>query len=167
MINNYMKEQGIEKQYKHKHLLRAILAPFVFELCGVFPLILVSLGFLGVNAGIALRTMLVYKYGTIFLIIAAYFFFYSIYQYLRQQNSCNLEGVKKNYSSILIALLILSALEAFLLFILEKTETLIYGHPETKFNDFSTIFPVLLLIIVSFLVFILISKISHSISIKR
>ncbi len=116
-------------------LLKALLTPLVFELCGIIPLILVSLGLIGVSAGVALRNALVYQYSYIFYILAAVFFGYSIYLYLKTNNSCNISGLKRNQKLIIFVFGVLTILEGILLFALQLVEKLIYGQSQTNIKD--------------------------------
>lgn len=122
------------KQYKP--LLKTLLTPFLFELCGIIPIILVSLGLVSVSTGVALRNELVYQYFYIFYLLAAAFFGYSIYLYLKTNNSCNISGLKRNQKPIIFVLVVLTIFEGVLLFALQLIEKLTYGQSQTYIKDF-------------------------------
>ncbi len=117
-------------------LLRAALAPILFEMCGIIPLVLVLFGIINISAGITLRNTLVFQYGPIFFIIATVFFVFGVYTYLKQKGSCTLAGVKKHKKSIILAFLFLSVLEAVMLLFLQITENLVYGLSLSYFYEF-------------------------------
>lgn len=123
-------------KYKLHPLIRASLAPLLFEMCGIIPLILVLLGIINISAGISLRNTLVYQYGPIFFVIAAIFFGFGVYSYLKQKNSCNLSGIRKYQKFIAFSFLLLSAVEAVMLLFLQITEKIIYGVSLSYFYEF-------------------------------
>lgn len=122
------------KQYKH--LLKTLLTPFLFELCGIIPLVLVSLGLVSVSAGIGLRNILVGQYFFLFYILAGAFFAYSIYLYLKSKGSCNMSGLKQNLKLVSLILVILTLFEGVMLIVLQLVEKRVYGQPQTLIKDF-------------------------------
>ncbi len=121
---------------KFSPLLKAALAPVLFEMCGIIPLILVLFGIINISAGVTLRNILVFQYGPIFFVIAALFFMFGVYTYLKQKGSCNLSGVKKHQKLIILSFLILSGLEAMLLLLLQISEKIVYGVSLSYFHEF-------------------------------
>lgn len=143
---------------KNKPLFRAVFAPVLFEMCGIIPLILVIFGVLNISAGVSLRNTLVYQYSTIFFIIAAGFFIYSVYLFLKQRDACSLSGLKKYNRPIIFSFIILSLLEALILLVLQLVEGYVYGKPATKLLDFITLGPFLLFALIAYIVFIKLHK---------
>ena len=137
---------------KNNHLLRTLIAPILFELCGIIPILLVVFGVINIGAGVALRNTLVYQYSFVFFILAAGFFSYSIYVYLREKISCSLVGLKEHRSPIIKSLIFLTVFEALILALLQFSESRIYGKSQTLFSDFVTIGPFLVALIVIFVV---------------
>lgn len=134
-----------------RHLIRAVFTPILFELCGIIPLLLVSFGLLNVSAGIALRNILVFKYGFIFYIIATAFFIYSVYLFLKERRACNVSGLKKHKQPIIVAFLVLSIFEGVILFLIQIAESMIYRRSLTYFTDFFVFAPFLLFILFAFI----------------
>lgn len=132
--------------------LRAVLAPVIFEMCGIIPIVLVSLGILNIGAGVALRNTLVYQYSPVFFIISAVFFVYSIYVYLKKQNSCNLVGLRKHRFPIIKAIIFLTVLEGLILALLPFLEAKVYGKSQTLFSDFLTIGLFLIATLIGFII---------------
>lgn len=124
------------KKYRSHPLIRAALAPILFEMCGIVPLALVVFGVISISAGMTLRNTLVFQYGPIFFIIAAIFFIFGVYTYLKQKGSCSLAGVKKQQRFIVLSFLLLSLLEAAMLLFLQITEKLVYGVSLSYFYEF-------------------------------
>lgn len=122
------------KQYKP--LLKTLLTPFLFELCGIIPLVLVSLGLVSISAGVGLRNILVGQYFFLFYILAGAFFAYSIYLYLKSKGSCNMSGLKQNLKLISLILVILTLFEGVVLIVLQLVEKRVYGQSQTFIKDF-------------------------------
>lgn len=122
------------KQYKP--LLKTLLTPLLFELCGIIPLVLVSLGLVSISAGVGLRNMLVGQYSYLFYILAGVFFGYSIYSYLKEKDSCSISGLKQNQKLIIFIFLILTLFEGVVLIVLQLIEKNIYGQSQTLIKDF-------------------------------
>ena len=137
---------------KNNHLLRTLIAPILFELCGIIPILLVVFGVINIGAGVALRNTLVYQYSFVFFILAAGFFSYSIYVYLREKNLYSLAGLKEHRSPIIKSLIFLTVFEALILALLQFSESRIYGKSQTLFSDFVTIGPSLVALTVIFVV---------------
>ena len=127
---------SLVKKYRTHPLLRAALAPVLFEMCGIIPLILVLFGIINISAGITLRNTLVFQYGPIFFAIAAIFFGFGVYTYLKQKGSCTLAGVKKHQRFIVLSFVLLSVLEAVMLLALQITESMVYGISLSYFYEF-------------------------------
>lgn len=122
------------KQYKP--LVKTLLTPLIFELCGIIPLGLVALGLVSVSTGIGLRNILVGQYFFLFYILAGAFFAYSIYLYLKSKGSCNMSGLKQNIRLISLIFVILILFEGVLLIALQLIEKRVYGQPQTLIKDF-------------------------------
>lgn len=122
------------KQYKP--LLKTLLTPLLFELCGIIPLVLVSLGLMSISAGVGLRNILVGQYFFLFYILAGVFFSYSIYLYLKAKGSCSISGLKQHQKLIISIFVILTLFEGVLLFGLQTVEKYIYGQSQTYVTDF-------------------------------
>lgn len=122
------------KQYRP--LFKALLTPFIFELCGIIPLILVTIGLVSISAGVTLRNALVNQYFYIFYFFAAAFFGYSIYLYLKEKSSCNISGLKSSQKIITITFVVLTAFESMLLYIIQLLEKYLYGQSQTNMKDF-------------------------------
>ena len=123
----------------NRHLIKAVFAPVLFEMCGIIPLVLVALGFLSAGTGIALRNTLVYQYTIVFFVLAFGFFIYSVYSYLKEQNSCNITGLSKHRLPITYSMIILIIIEAVLLVMLQVTEGMVYGQSQIQILDFAGI----------------------------
>ncbi len=135
-------------------LFRTIITPLLFEMCGIIPLLLVAFGFINVSAGVALRNTLVYQYSFIFFILAASFFVYSTYVFLKSRNACNISGLKQHQKPIIVSFIALIAFEALILFLIQIIERIVYGKSLTYFADFVTIGPFLIGVLVVFILFL-------------
>ena len=137
-------------------LVKTLLAPLLFELCGIIPLLLVVFGVINISVGIKLRNALVNQYGFVFFIIATLFFAYALYVFLRQKNSCNLLGLRQNRKEIIFFFTLLIAAEALLLFLIQVGERVAYGTSLTHVSDF---LPIGIFLIATLALFVVLTEV--------
>jgi len=117
---------------------RALLAPIAFEACLIIPIVLTLLGIVSITQAVRLRTILV-ENSLFFLLGAILLFSLSIYGFLKRKNVCTVQGIIKHKATILVSFLTLIAIEGFLLFAIQQTESLTYGSGLVFKDNFNPI----------------------------
>lgn len=103
----------VEKEGIKNGLIAGILG----TLCCTLPLAIIALAiFFGI--GSATLGLYIGFYGEFFLAIAIIFLAVATYFYLKKKNCCNVEGVKSNWKTILLSLLIMLIVYAIIKFAL-------------------------------------------------
>ncbi len=94
-----------------------LIAALIGTLCCTLPLAIIALAvFFGI--GSAALGLYIGFYGEFFLTIALIFLAVTTYFYLKKKNCCNVEGIKSNWKTIALSLIIMLIIYYFVKFVL-------------------------------------------------
>lgn len=94
-----------------------LIAGFLGTLCCTLPLAIIALAFF-FGIGSATLGLCIGFYGEFFLAIALIFLVITTYFYLKKKNCCNISGIKSNWKTIVLSLLIMLAVYFIVKFVL-------------------------------------------------